>query len=322
MDLISIIVPIYKVEEYLDKCIESIVNQTYTNLEIILVDDGSPDNCPLMCDEWAKKDSRIKVIHKTNGGLSDARNAGLSVATGSYIGFIDSDDWIRSDMYELLLSNLINNNCDISVCGIQCVSENETFINTLTPNGFHILDADQAMLSIINEDLLKQPVWYKLYRRATIEGIKFPIGKCHEDVFWSYKAIGNASRVCVCDDLCYFYRQRNDSIMGKSFSIKHYDSLEAKIQRVEYITKHFPSMSDNAKIQLWFSCIYAAQMTLRYLNKSHLKQLSIYIEQAQTLCQPHRWKRMINFKQWVWVKLSQITFIPTCRLRNLLKIGL
>ena len=104
---ISVIVPVYKVEKYLDKCVESIVNQTYKNLEIILVDDGSPDNCPAMCDEWAEKDERIRVIHKENGGLADARNAGMDIATGDYIGFVDSDDWIEPNMYEVLLKNAL-----------------------------------------------------------------------------------------------------------------------------------------------------------------------------------------------------------------------
>ena len=114
--LISVIVPVYKVEQYLDKCVESIVNQTYRNLEIILVDDGSPDNCPAMCDGWAKRDYRIKVIHKANGGLSDARNAGIAVASGEFIGFVDSDDWVAPFFYERLISILIDNDCDISAC--------------------------------------------------------------------------------------------------------------------------------------------------------------------------------------------------------------
>ena len=121
---ISIIVPVYKVEKYLDKCVNSIVGQTYKNLEIILVDDGSPDNCPAMCDEWAQKDSRIKVIHKKNGGLSSARNAGLDACTGDYIGFVDSDDWIEPDMYEYLLNIGMKNNADVSRCEFVIEAEN------------------------------------------------------------------------------------------------------------------------------------------------------------------------------------------------------
>ena len=109
-ELISVIIPIYNVEAYLDECIASVIAQTYSNLEIILVDDGSPDNCPQMCDEWAAKDSRIRVIHKENGGLSDARNAGIDIATGEYIAFVDSDDWIVPEMYEKMLAALKTEN--------------------------------------------------------------------------------------------------------------------------------------------------------------------------------------------------------------------
>lgn len=122
--LISVIVPIYNVEKYLTKCIESIINQTYENLEIILVDDGSPDNCPIICDEYAKRDSRVKVIHKKNGGLSDARNAGLDIATGEYIMFIDSDDFVEIDMMESMMNNMIDNNVDLVVCNIKYIYDN------------------------------------------------------------------------------------------------------------------------------------------------------------------------------------------------------
>lgn len=122
--MISVIVPIYNVEKYLARCVDSIVNQTYKNLEIILVDDGSPDRCPQVCDDYAEKDSRIKVVHKKNGGLSDARNAGMAVATGEYISFIDSDDWIETSMFELLLNNIFQYDCEISCGGIMMVWEN------------------------------------------------------------------------------------------------------------------------------------------------------------------------------------------------------
>ena len=120
---ISVIIPVYKVEEYINRCIKSVVNQTYDNLEIILVDDGSPDNCPVICDKWAEKDSRIKVIHKNNGGLSDARNMGMKIASGELIGFIDSDDWISKEMYQLLYENMKENESDISACGVKMVWE-------------------------------------------------------------------------------------------------------------------------------------------------------------------------------------------------------
>ena len=128
MDLISVIVPIYNVEQYLDRCVKSIVEQTYTNLEIILVDDGSPDNCGAMCDSWAARDNRIKVIHKENGGLSDTRNAGLGIATGDFISFIDSDDWIESAFYEKLLTAIRESNAEVAACATNFVTEDERLI--------------------------------------------------------------------------------------------------------------------------------------------------------------------------------------------------
>ena len=122
-ELISVIVPVYKVEQYLDKCISSIVNQTYDNLEIILVDDGSPDNCPKICDNWAEKDQRIKVVHKQNGGLSSARNEGIVVATGKYISFIDSDDYIDSQTYEKMIFSITSTEADMCICGMKWVNE-------------------------------------------------------------------------------------------------------------------------------------------------------------------------------------------------------
>ena len=140
LPLISVIVPVYKVEAYLDKCISSIVGQTYRNLEIILVDDGSPDNCGAICDAWAEQDSRIKVIHKENGGLSDARNAGMSAATGELLGFVDSDDHISPEMYQLLYERMIADNSDISACGVEMVFENGLPSRPLTKPGTCILD--------------------------------------------------------------------------------------------------------------------------------------------------------------------------------------
>ena len=189
MDLISVIIPVYNVEKYLDRCVESVVNQTYKNLEIILIDDGSTDNCLAKCDEWARKDSRIKVIHKKNGGLSDARNAGLKIAQGKYIGFVDSDDWIRCDMYQMLYERLQIDDSDIAACGVEMIWEDGKSSQLLTKMGKCVLNKQEAMRAIVEETWLKQPVWYKLYRTESIQGILFPIGKYHEDVFWSYQAV-------------------------------------------------------------------------------------------------------------------------------------
>lgn len=324
LPLISVIVPVYKVEAYLDKCISSIVNQTYSNLEIILVDDGSPDNCPAICDSWAARDNRIKVIHKENGGLSDARNAGMAISAGELLGFVDSDDWIEPNMYQLLYENLVANDCDMSACGVQMDWEDGTPSRRLTKDGTCVLSFEDAMRAIIEESWLKQPVWYKLYKTKLVKDILFPVGKYHEDVFWSYQAVGRAQKVCVFDQLCYHYIQRSGSIMGESYSLRRLDSLEAKVMRVEYMQEHMPSMLSLAKIDLWFSCIYAKQMLMCFCdNDANNASIQIINEITQ------KYKisilsvnmKSIRFKQLIWLVLSKISFAGVCAIRNKLGVG-
>ena len=317
---ISIIVPVYKVEPYLDKCVSSIVNQTYKNLEIILVDDGSPDNCPAMCDAWAEKDSRIRVIHKTNGGLSDARNAGMTVATGELMAFVDSDDWIAPDMYEYLYQRLTEDNSDIAACGVQMVWENKTPSRMLTRDGNCVLNQEEAMRAIIEESWLKQPVWYKLYKTALVRDILFPKGKCHEDVFWSYQAVGKAKKVSISDYIGYYYLQRGGSIMGAGYSLKRLDAVEAKVQRCAYIQERFPALSPLAIKDLWFTCIYQGQLALRALNKAEAEKILTYFE---NLVETHPFQMEgCSLKERLWLNMAKSSLAVACRIRNALKIGL
>lgn len=318
--LINVIVPVYKVEPYLDKCISSIVNQTYKNLEIILVDDGSPDSCPTMCDAWAEKDSRIRVIHKPNGGLSDARNAGMTVATGELMAFVDSDDWIAPDMYEYLYQRLTEDNSDIAACGVQMVWENKTPSRMLTRDGNCVLNQEEAMRAIIEESWLKQPVWYKLYKTALVRDILFPKGKCHEDVFRSYQAVGRAQRVSVSDHTGYYYLQRGGSIMGAGYSLKRLDAVEAKVQRCAYIQERFPALSPLAIKDLWFTCIYQGQLALRALNKAEAEKILTYFE---NLVETHPFQMEgCSLKERLWLNMAKSSLAVACRIRNALKIGL
>lgn len=320
---ISVIIPVYGVESYIDRCIKSVVNQTYKNLEIILVDDGSPDNCPSICDQWAKQDKRIKVIHKKNGGLSDARNAGMDIVTGDLIGFVDSDDWISEKMYQLLYENMITNHSDISACGVEIVWDDDNIPNKqLTPKGEYVLSRKDAMEAIVAESILKQPVWYKLYKTELIRSILFPKGKCHEDVFWSYRAIGEARCVSVFDTPCYYYYQRKDSIMGNEYSLKRLDVLDAKCERLKYLKMRFPQLTEGGKLDLWFSCMYSLQMALRFLSKEEYKIAHKKIREILRNIKPLYCKKDMAMKQKTWLFLSKISFENTCRLRNMLKVGL
>ena len=321
--LISVIVPVYKVEKYLSRCVKSIIDQTYRNLEIILVDDGSPDRCPVMCDAWTEKDSRIKVIHKSNGGLSDARNAGMKVANGELIGFVDSDDWIAPDMYQSLYEAMKADNSDIAACGVEMVWEDGTSSRMLTKIGSCVLNRKEAMEALIEESWLKQPVWYKLYKTDLIRSIFFPVGKYHEDAFWSYQVIGAAERVSVTDHVGYYYWQRNGSIMGEKYSLKRLDAIEALEQRQDYLESNFPNLAIKARCNLWFSCMYHGQKILQNLSAQEklrgiqyinnvLKRHPVSVSTLNELSQKERF----------WIKTTKISLIVVCKIRNALKIGL
>ncbi|MDR3346595.1 MAG: glycosyltransferase, partial [Campylobacteraceae bacterium] len=190
--LISVIVPVYKVEQYLAACLNSIVNQTYKNLEIILVDDGSPDNCGKICDEYAQKDSRIVVLHQPNGGVSRARNAGLDIAKGEYIAFVDSDDYIALDMYEELMSIAQKQSADVAICGIYVIKKDGMEIFKKTLEG---LDTNGIKYQFLINSYPSFP-WGRLYKTKLFQGVRFPVGLiCYEDMFVMPKILSNADKI-------------------------------------------------------------------------------------------------------------------------------
>ena len=318
--LISVIVPVYKVEAYMNRCVQSIVDQTYRNLEIILVDDGSPDNCGAICDTWAERDSRIKVIHKANGGLSDARNAGMAVATGEYMGFVDSDDHIAPGMYQLLYERMIADNSDISACGVEMVFENGSPSRPLTKPGTCILDRTAAMEAVIRESWLKQPVWYKLYKAAQIRDIPFPMGRYHEDVFWTWQAVARAKRVSVFDTPCYFYVQRSGSIMAETYSLRRLDAVRAKRQRLEFLEKSYPNLADYARKDLLFTCVYHGQLALRDLQNRERK---IAFAELETTIRNEKGNLPdLLFTHKCWLRLAKNNLRLCCMIRNQLGVGL
>ncbi len=211
--LISVIVPVYKVEKYLDRCVESIVNQTYENLEIILVDDGSPDNCPEMCDAWAEKDNRIKVIHKENGGVSSARNAALDVAKGEYIGFVDSDDFLNNNYFTVLMQENTDN-FDIVACNFKCIKDDEFFDNGRVYKDQTVFEANTLLTKYLKENFIYQAVHSKIYKMSVItdNNIKFDVQKkVGEDFLFNYYFLKNSSSVKLIEDNLYNYFVREDS---------------------------------------------------------------------------------------------------------------
>lgn len=231
--LISVIIPVYKVERYLRRCIESVINQTYTNLEIILVDDSSPDNCPTICDEYAAKDKRIKVIHKKNGGLSDARNAGLNICKGEFITFIDSDDWITHQYIEILLEIMIKENADIVIGENEIAYNNKKLSKQKKPFKTTNYTKEESLVALFKKNLISHTVsWGKLYKRNLFNDLRFPIRRFHEDEFTTYKLFYNSKKVSYTTETLYFYQQRLDSITSHSHSE---DFILAKEQQITFL---------------------------------------------------------------------------------------
>ena len=224
--MVSVIVPIYKVEAYLEKCIKSIQNQTYTDLEIILVDDGSPDGCGAICDRYAEEDARIKVIHKENGGLSDARNKGLDIAVGEYILFVDSDDYIHPQMVEILLHHLKKTEADIAVCSFSQVEVKEEVVFPQYHTAglieyeeadaqIEIFDGVAVMNNLQYKNLLTVVAWNKLYKAELFEKLRYPKNRLQEDEFFVHHILHLCKKTVYITKELYYYVQRSGSIMGE-----------------------------------------------------------------------------------------------------------
>ncbi len=240
-DLISVIVPVYKVEKYLEKCIESVLKQTYTNLQIILVDDGSPDNCGKICDEYAKKDSRIEVIHKANGGLSDARNVGISKAKGRYIGFVDSDDYIKEDMYEILLNLIKKYDADVSICNLYDVIDGNECIRN-KENGIREYSRLDILKKVLLDKNIQSYAWNKLYEKELFDEIKYPIGKKYEDIGTTFYLFEKCNKIVVTSEPEYYYLKRADSLVNNVTESTILDYTEIIIQRYLYIKQNIKEL--------------------------------------------------------------------------------
>ena len=241
MPKVSIIVPVYKVEEYVHECIDSILNQTYKNIEVILVDDGSPDTCGAICDEYAKKDDRIIVIHKTNGGLSDARNVGLQRATGEYLAFVDSDDSIKKDYIEKLYNGIVNEDADVCICSVEDVFEDglegiRTDINYVKENT--LISGIEATRFVLEDKVLVSHVWDKLCKKELYSGITFPVKKRFEDMYMMHEVLFRAKKVALITDKLYNYRHRKTSISYTNMLANLNDIFGAYLKRLDFVREN------------------------------------------------------------------------------------
>ena len=237
MELISVIIPIYMVEKEIDRCINSVMKQSYSYLEIILVDDGSLDRCGQICDNYKKKDLRVRVIHKKNGGLSDARNAGIEAAKGEYIYLLDSDDYIHPNTILLLYKNLVENNADISIAS-HIKGYCEEFKWGVLDNDIEIISGKELLIKQDKDNYIDIVVaWNKLYKKSVFQDLKYPKGRIHEDEYVIYKILYAMSRCVYSKAKTYYYYQRQESIIGQGYSIRTKDVIQAFEERMNYFKK-------------------------------------------------------------------------------------
>lgn len=316
LPLISVIVPVYRVEQYLDRCLKSITEQTYRNLEIILVDDGSPDRSGAICDAWAEKDSRIRVIHQKNSGGGPARNAALDAASGELLAFVDSDDYIAPDMFSHLYS-LLETGADVAECDFLETAENDAVfpepaysVTEFTP--------EEAMRQHIRDTLFRQLIWNKLYRRELAEGVRFPEGTKIDDEYFTYRLLGNAKKLVRSTKVCYAYRQQEGSIMHQRFSLKRVEALQAKQQRLEWLREFMPSLEQEARADLIMTCLYVMQGSLKSFRGEQLQQAKAMIAAAMASAAPLKWNSSFSKMRNLLLLSAQIHLGLTARALNFL----
>lgn len=292
-ELISIIVPVYNMEKYLERCVNSILAQTYDKIEIILVDDGSTDDSAQMCDEYAQKDTRIKVVHKKNGGLSDARNAGLDVASGGFIGYVDSDDWIEPDMYERMHTACVSNNAQIAVCRYMCENEGAD-----TDKGQEKNESDESdeIVKLSRDELLRiyicghdkyviyNSVWSKLFRRDIVEGVLFPKGRNSEDIMYTTRAFCGIDKAVYIDRSLYHYvLNRKDSIMNVAKGERLFrDEIPFWREHIAYIhDKVSAEMADLASYYFWRRLLFY-YIDMKRAGKENIKYAGMLVDEISS----------------------------------------
>lgn len=237
---ISVIVPVFRVEKYIQNCLDSILSQSFPHFELILVDDGSDDGCGAICEEYKEKDGRIVVVHQKNGGLAAARNTGIEIAKGEYLAFIDSDDCVHRDYLRILYELCTKNNCEIAICGFLLTEESSILLPPQRRERREVITGRESVdRSCTGTESLKFTIaWNKLYHRSLFDGIRYPAGKIHEDDFTTWKLLWKAKRVAMTNLYLYYYLQRDDSIMGKKFNEKRLVRLDAYEEKIKFLHRH------------------------------------------------------------------------------------
>ena len=317
LPLISVVVPVYRVEKYLDHCIQSIAEQTYSNLEILLVDDGSPDGSGAICDRWAARDSRIRVFHKQNAGAGAARNTALDAARGEIITFVDSDDYLHPNMFSHLCG-LMKDGVEIAECEIGITERDDLAMDDGTGAEILVCETEEALRLHIQDEVFRQTPPNKLYRRECVGDIRFPEGNLIDDEFFTYKVLGNARKLahsCAC---MYAYRQQSGSAMHKPYSLRRLQGLDAKLQRLGYFEQRFPGLVREAQADLLMTCLGAMQGCLRSLNGEEMDAARKKMNEIMTQITPLEIPEGTPAKRKLLLKAARSHLEGTAKILNFL----
>ena len=282
--LITVIVPVYNVEKYLKKCVDSIINQSYQNLEIILVDDGSTDNSGAICDRYVEQDNRIVVVHKENGGLSDARNAALDIAKGEYIVLVDSDDYVTKDYVSYMYSLLFENSADISACELKKIYSDTDRLEVCSEN-VEVMTGCEALEYLLYQRKVAPCAVCKLYKREIFEGIRYPKGMQYEDLATIYKILHKCKKVVLGKEQKYYYYQRSNSIMNDGFNPKKMDRIRVANELKLYVDKYYSQL----KLATSTRCFLAGLQVFREIPKN--RKYKRYSDEA--------WKQIVTYRGMV-----------------------
>lgn len=304
--LISIIIPVYNVKQFLPECVQSVVMQSYSFYELILVDDGSPDGCGEMCDQYALQDDRIHVIHKQNGGLSDARNAGINAAKGEYITFVDSDDFLHQDYLKQMIDIAESTHADIVQCAF--TSDKASLgAYSFSQEKVFSFNSEEALHDLLRMKTVQVNAWAKLYKTDLFHGIRYPYGRINEDNLTTYKLILAAHSSVVCSNQnLYFYRINPDGIMHSTFSAKRYEILSFADEITDYLGDDVQKYKSDIEysemrlaIRLYNECIRSGNH-MKYINyQQKIREFLSNYQAKQSIC-GNKYYIMLKLLKWNW----------------------
>ena len=315
-DLISIIIPVYNVENYIEKCMNTIINQTYKNIEVLLIDDGSTDSSPKLIENIRKSDKRIKTYHKKNGGLSDARNYGIKKAKGKYLVFIDSDDWVDLNYIEYLYNLIKKNNCDISICEIVKITDCGKIVSrNYNNNSIVIMNQKEAIRNMIEVKYFATSACGKMYKKECFDNVLFPVGRLFEDIPTNYNIFLSIDKIVFGAKGLYYYLTREGSITRNDFSEKHMDSIFFIEEAMKNVIKKYPEFKKNSETRIflayfdiWKSFRRKDEKNEYYnITKENVKKMRL------SIIKNHESKRIVRIK-------ATLTYLPISVVRILFNI--